>query len=69
MNFATIPQYSQTENAQSRLGIEIQRFCCATFLPVEDHWASSSGSHLSSVRLIGSTFVLHGWAVVRGAVT
>jgi len=40
-----MPHISQTANPQSRLGIEIQRFLVAIFLPVEFQNSLSSTSH------------------------
>jgi hypothetical protein len=41
-----IPQYNQTANPHSRLGMDIQRFLLATALPVLSQNFSSSTSHL-----------------------
>ena len=45
-----IPQYSQTAKPQSKLGIEIQRFLFAIFLPVDSqNWVSSTSHFFISV--------------------
>jgi hypothetical protein len=47
-----IPQYNQTANPQSKLGIDIQRFLVAIALPVDSQNSLSSTFHFFKL-LIG----------------
>ena len=59
MILMTMPQYSQTEKPQSKLGIDTHKFRLAIDLPVLSQKASSSTSQFSGVlAMINTQFVV-----------